>query len=174
MKNILSLLFILAFSLTVSAQTTGVKIYLENSRLDNHSQECGKVFAVTRNVPKTKAVATAALEELFKGVTPEEKAQDYESIFSEKSKSILMSLNIKKGAAYVNFRDDIRFAVGGASSSCGSETFYAQVEQTLKQFPNVKKIFYAIEGKPKDFYDWMQVGECPKELKNCSGKNFTK
>lgn len=172
MKKIILLLSIVAFPILISAQTTEVKIYLENSRLDNNSQDCGKVFPVTRKVLKTKAVARAALEELFKGVTAEEKAKEYHSIFSEESKSILIRLNIKKGAAYINFRESIKEAANGASSSCGSETFYAQVEETLKQFPTVKKIFYAIEGKPEDFYDWMQVGECPKELKNCSGKNF--
>jgi hypothetical protein len=42
----------------------------------------------------------------------------------------------------------------------------------LTQFKTIKKVFYAIEGNPADFYDWVQVGECPSELKNCSGKNF--
>ena len=172
MKNLLSLLFVIAFSIGVSAQTTSVKIYLGNSVQNPNSEDCGKVFAVTRQVPKTKAVARAALEELFKGVTAEEKAKDFYSTFSEESKSILIKLNIKRGAAYINFRGNTKDILNGASSSCGSEAFFAQVEKTLKQFPTVKKVFYAIEGKPEDFYDWMQIGECPKELKNCSGKNF--
>lgn len=173
MKKIILLLFIVAFPIFVAAQTTGVKIYLQNSRLASNSEDCGKVFPVTRKVAKTKAVARAALDELFKGVTTEEKAKDYSSIFSGKSKSVLLKLNIKNGAAYVNFRKSVRDAASGASSSCGSDAFYAQVEETLKQFPSIKNVFYAIEGKPEDFYsNWMQAGECPKELGKCSGKNF--
>jgi len=172
MKNVILLLFIIAFPVLVSAHTTSVKVYLGNSVQNPNSEDCGKVFAVTRRVPKTRAVARAALEELFKGVTAEEKAKDFYSTFSEESKSILIKLNIKRGAAYINFRENTKDILNGASSSCGSEAFFAQVEKTLKQFPTVKKVFYAIEGKPEDFYDWMQIGECPKELKNCSGKNF--
>jgi hypothetical protein len=29
-------------------------------------------------------------------------------------------------------------------------------------------------GDPSHFYDWMQVGECPKELRNCDAANFIK
>jgi len=172
MKNIVSLFLVLAFSIGAAAQTTGVKIYLGNNIQNPNSEDCGKVFPVTRQVPKTRAVARAALEELLKGVTAEEKAKDYYSTFSEDSKSLLIKLNVKKGAAYVNFRGNIKEVLSGASSSCGSETFFAQVEQTLKQFPTIKKVFYAIEGKPADFYDWVQIGECPKELRSCSGANF--
>ncbi len=173
MKKIILLLFIIAFPIFASAQTRGVRIYLGNSVKNSNSENCGRVFPVARRIPKTKAIARVALEELFKDVTAQEKAKDYHSIFSEKSKSILIRLNVKKGAAYVNFRESVKEAANGASSSCGSDAFYAQVEKTLKQFPAVKKIFYAIEGKPEDFYsNWMQVGECPKELGSCSGKNF--
>lgn len=172
MKNIASLFLVLAFSIGVAAQTTGIKIYLGNSVQNPNAEDCGKVFPVTRQVPKTKAVARAALQELLRGVTAEEKAQDYYSTFSEESKSLLLNLNVKKGAAYVNFRGNIEEVLSGASSSCGSQAFFAQVEQTLKQFPTIKKVFYAIEGKPEAFYDWVQIGECPKELRNCSGANF--
>jgi spore germination protein GerM len=154
------------------AQNTKIKIYLGNSEKNPQTEDCGKVFVVTRSVAKTKAVAKSALEELFKGVTDIEKTKKYESIFSTESASILNSLNIRNGAAYVNFSSNIQTSVSNASANCARDMFFAQIENTLKQFPNIKKVFYGIEGKPTDFYDWIGIGECPKELRKCSGKNF--
>ncbi len=172
MKILTLFCLLLCVTCVVSAQNTQVKIYLGNSEKNPRQDDCGKVFATTRNVPKTKSPAKAALEELFKGVTDEEKAKNYESVFSAESTSILNRLNIKNGTAYVNFNSSIQTKVSSASANCARDMFFAQIEKTLKQFPNIKKVFYAIEGKPADFYDWIGIGECPKELKKCSGKNF--
>jgi hypothetical protein len=46
--------------------------------------------------------------------------------------------------------------LGDAATSCGSAIFQAAVEKTLGQFPAVKKIFFAIENSPADYYDWMR------------------
>lgn len=172
MKKIILLTLLFVFPVVTFGQTTRVKVYFGNDKLNPNTEDCGRVFAVDRELPKTKAVAKAALEELFKGVSAAEKMQGYSSLFSVETKAILIGVKIKNGAAYVNFKNTIVEKLGNATSSCGSQIFGSQIETTLKQFPAVKKVFYAIEGKPKDFYDWMQVGECPKELKNCSGKNF--
>ncbi len=56
--------------------------------------------------------------------------------------------------------------------SCGSEVFMASIEATLKRFPTIKKVSYTIVGRPEDFHERVQIGECPEEIKNCSGKNF--
>jgi spore germination protein GerM len=164
------LLFCVPF--VISAQNTKVKIYLGNSEKNPQTEDCGKVFVVTRNVPKTKMIAKAALVELFKGVTDEEKAKKYESVFSAESSSILKNLNISKGSAFINFNSSIQQSVSSASASCARDMFFSQIEKTLKQFPSIKRVFYAIDGKPADFYDWIGIGECPKQLVNCSGKNF--
>ena len=166
------MLLILTFSATVFGQTASVKIYFSNDKLQRNQNSCSEVFPVVRKIPKTKAVANAALRELFRGATGRETAKGYSSLFSNKTKNILISVKIKNKAAYVNFKDDIEQSLGNATSSCGSQSFTAQIKKTLKQFPTIKKVFYAIEGKPKDFYDWIQIGECPPELKNCSGKDF--
>jgi hypothetical protein len=55
-----------------------------------------------------------------------------------------------------------------------AQIFFGQVENTLKQSPTVRKVFFAIEGDPSHFYDWIQIGECPKELKNCDSSKFIK
>ena len=171
MKVTVLLILLAVFPITTFSQTMMVKVYFTNTKFDPNMEDCNKVFPVTRKIKKTKTVARAALEELFKGVSAEEKEKGYWSLFSKENESFLISINIKKKAAFVNFKDIILRDYGSATTSCGAG-FIAQIESTLKQFPTVKKVFYAIEGNPEMFYEWMQVGECPKELKNCSGKDF--
>lgn len=174
MKTLILILLLFTFA-TVSfgqkSETMTVKLYFLNEKFDPNLEDCKKVHVVTRQIPKTKAVARAALEELFKGVTAEESAKGYVSFSPEETKGILKSVKIKNKAAYINFNKAVYEQMGTATTSCGSGIF-ASVEETLFQFPTIKKVFYAIEGNPADFYEWVQVGECPKELKNCSGKDF--
>jgi spore germination protein GerM len=151
--------------------TTTIKVYFHNERLNPNQEDCRKVFPTDRKVPKTKSVATAALLELFKGVTDEEKAAQFWSWPAEHTRGILKSVNVKNGAAYVNFTKAMYPQMGNATSSCGGG-FFPSVEKTLKQFPTIKKVFYAIDGSPKEFYEWAQVGDCPRELKNCDARNF--
>lgn len=153
------------------ARTMTIELYFLNEKLDPNLEDCRNVRAVTRTIPKRAAVARAALEELFKGVTPEEKAKGFVSFAPEETAGILKSVKIKNKAAYVNFNKVVYEQLGSATSSCGGG-FFSSVERTLRQFPTIENVFYAIEGSPRDFYEWVQVGECPKELKNCSGKNF--
>jgi spore germination protein GerM len=175
MKIFILLLFAFAILPTTFGQAKNsrtVKIYLSDTNNNPGFEDCGKVRAVNRTIPKTKTVAKTALEELFKGATKAEKAKGLTSIFSQKTSSILKSVNIKNGAAYVNLKNWVIQNLGTATTSCGAFTFVTPIEKTLMQFPSVKKVFFAIEGSPKDYYEWMQVGECPDELVNCSGKDF--
>ena len=177
MKRLISfllLLLIVPVASGQSRQTMLIKLYFPNTRFD--SGDCGvKVFPVTRKIPKTAAAARAVLEQLFAGPTAEEKAKGFFSDFSEDTKSFFFSVNVKNKAAYVNLGDPTLTPVtGNFTTSCGGSNFFGQVESTLKQFPSVRKVFYAIKGDPSLFYDWMQIGECPKELKNCDASNFIK
>lgn len=153
-------------------ETMTIKVYFSDGKNNPNFEDCAKVRAVSRTIPKTKAVAKAALEELFKGPTEAEKKDELSSVFSEETKSILKSVKIKNGAAYVNLDGSVIEKLGNATTSCGGAGYDASVEKTLKQFPTIKKIFFAVEGDPAIYYDWMQIGECPPELKNCSGKDF--
>ena len=170
------LLLLVASPAVVPAQqqTMQIKIYFPNSK--RASGDCGaRVYPVTRTVPKTKAVAKAALDQLFAGPTSEEQAKGFYSDFSDATKTLLVSVNIRNRYAYVNMRDLTgSSSIGNFTTSCGGSNFYGQVESTLKQFPGVRKAFFAFEGDPSHFYDWMQVGECPKELRNCDASNFIK
>lgn len=174
MKTLTLIFMIAAFSFVSFAQkseTMTLKVYFLNEKFDPNLEDCRKVHAVERKVSKTQAVAKTALEEFFKGVTSEESAKGYVSFTPDETKNILKSIKIKNSVAYINFNKVVYEQLGNATTSCGGG-FFSSIEQTLFQFPNIKKVFYAIEGSPRDFYEWVQVGECPKELKNCSNKNF--
>jgi hypothetical protein len=146
-----------------------VKAFFNNDKLDPEFS-CNKVFPVEREIPETLGVAKAALEELFKGPTEEEKSQGYVSWFSDITKDILKSLKIENNTAYVNL-EDIRQIIPNVSSSCGSAEFLAEVETTLKQFSGVDKVIIAINGKPSVFYEWIQIG-CAKENDFCDEAPF--
>lgn len=167
-------LFIAPAAYGQSRQAVTIKLYFPNTNYDKG--ECSvKVHPVTRKIPKTDAVGKAVLEQLFAGPTGSEKAKGFYSEFSEATKSFLISVNVKNKTAYVNLRDLTSTTnIGNFTTSCGGSNFFGQVENTLKQFSTIKKIFFAMDGDPSLFYDWMQMGECPKELKNCDASNFIK
>ena len=159
-------------ALAHSGDTIEIQLYFANERFNPNQDPCNKVFPVTRRIPRTRAVATAALVELFRGTTKEEEAAQYSGFPPSDTVGILKSVNVVKGAAYVNFTERMYTQMGNATTSCGGAAFFSMVEETLKQFPTIKRVFYAIERNPRDFYDWVQVGECPKGLRNCDNRNF--
>ena len=153
------------------AQTMTIKIYLSNDKLNPNIEDCRKVFPVTRTIPKTASTAKAALAELFKGATKDEEAKGYSGIPHTETNGILKSIRVKNGAAYVNFTNRVTEQMGNASTSCGGGQYWGMFDETLLQFPTIKKVFYAVEGNTNDFYEWVQVGECPYG-KHCAKKNF--
>ena len=174
LATLIVFLFITPITFGQSRQTITIKVYYPNARLDK--SDCPvKVYPIKRMIPTTPAVARAVLEQLFVGPTSQEKAQGFYSDFSDGTKSFLISVNVKGNVAYVNLSDlNSTTTIGNFTTSCGGSNFFGQVENTLKQFPTIKRVLYAMEGDPARFYDWMQIGECPKELKNCDASNFMK
>ncbi len=177
MRLVVGFIFVLLIlPMVVLAQTQGkgtttIKVFFLNTKNDPNLEDCRAVKPTTRTIPKTPAIARAALEELFKGVTPEEEARGFTSFSADETTGALKSINIVRGSAYVNFNPIVYEKLGSATSSCGGG-FFSSIEATLKQFPTVKRVFYAVDGDVAGFYDWVQVGECPKELKNCDNSNF--
>lgn len=151
--------------------TMAVKVFFHNEKLNPEMADCTKAFPTTRVIPKTSGVARAALDELFKGVTEEEKAKGFWSFEPESTSGIVKGLRVKNGAAYLNFTKAAFDKLGNATTSCGAG-FWPMVEMTLMQFPTIKKVVYAVEGNTNDFYEWVQVGECPHGRRHCSKANF--
>ncbi|MBU1039338.1 GerMN domain-containing protein [Patescibacteria group bacterium] len=132
--------------------------------------DCSLVEPVKRLVQKNSRIEEQALNQLLLGPTVEEKKQGYNSWFSQQTANKIISMSFKKGRVYVNLRD-LRTIIPGASSSCGSAQFLGQLENTLKQFPTVKQVFFAFDGSPENFYNWLQL-DCNNEDKLCDPQLF--
>lgn len=130
------------FDLTGEIMT--VKVYFNNNNLDPEFS-CNEVFPVEREVPKTQAVARAALEELLKGVRLEEQNQGFFTSINPNVK--IQSLVIENNTAKVDFDDQLEFQVGG---SCRVSAISAQIRETLKQFSTVKEVVISINGRTED------------------------
>jgi len=122
-----------------------VKVFFNNSQLDPEFS-CNKVFPVERIVPKTEAVARAALEELLKGqLTNEEEVSGFFTSINPNVK--IQKLTIVDNVAKVDFDKQLEFQVGG---SCRVSAIHAQIEQTLKQFSTVKEVVISVDGRIED------------------------
>src|SRR5688572_8693491 len=103
----LALLFLLAAAsgpaVGQKADTRTIKLYFLTEKNNEGFDDCKKVLPVNRKIPRTTAIATVALEELFKGPTAEEEARQFSGLGPEETKGILKSVNVRRGAAYVNF-----------------------------------------------------------------------
>jgi spore germination protein GerM len=98
-----------------------------------------------RIVPKTEAVARAALEELLKGPTDREKADKYFTAINPGVE--IQKLVVENGIAKVDFNETLDNPGGG---SCRVSAIRTQITQTLKQFPTVKDVIISIDGRIED------------------------
>ena len=129
-----------------SGELMPVKIFLSDPRFVNEPYfDCSKTIALERQVPKTQAVARAALEALLRGATEEERNQGYVSTINTGVR--IQGLAIKDGTAKVDFDEQMEFQVGG---SCRVAAVRAQIVDTLKQFPAVSDVIISINGRTKD------------------------
>jgi len=125
-------------------QTTAIKVFFNNSKMDPEFS-CNKVFPVQRTIPKTEAIARAAIEELLKGPTEQEKTDDY--FTSINSGVEIQKLTIKDGIARIDFDEQLEFQVGG---SCRVSAISSQITETLKQFSTVEQVIISINDRTED------------------------
>ena len=160
----------LAGATLAQRDTTHLLVYFSNARLAADPADCTAAFALDRHVPRTGAVATAALQQLFAGPTPAEQAMGYRSPFGAATAGLLKSVRVSDGTAYVDLHD-LRSALAGATSSCGAAEFQSQVQRTLRQFPSIKRVLFAIEGQPRTFHEWMNE-DCGPANGHCDPRPF--
>lgn len=121
-----------------------VKAYFNNSKMDPEFS-CNKVFSVQREIPYTKAVARAVLEELLKGPTEEEKKDGFFTNINSGVK--INSLVVDGRTAKVDFDERIEYQVGG---SCRVSAIRAEITETLKQFESVDEVIISVDGRIED------------------------
>ncbi len=126
------------------AETMTVKVFFTNTELDPGFMG-EKVFPARRTIPKTQAVARAALDELLKGPTEQEKASGFYTSINPGVK--IQKLSIANGVAKIDFNNQLEFQVAG-SARVGA--IRAQITQTLEQFSTVKDVIISIDGRTED------------------------
>ncbi len=93
-------------------------------------------------MPRSEAVATAAVTALCLGVSDEEQQAGLGSAVPAGTR--LLGLTVKDGVATVDLSGD--FASGGGSLSMQARV--AQVVYTLTQYPTVKSVDFRVDGEP--------------------------
>lgn len=121
-----------------------VKVYFPNTKMGS-TDDCSLVYPLNRKIPYTQAVGRAALNELFNGITQEEKEDGY---FTNLNTGIqIQSITIQNGIAKVDFNQKLQEGIGG---SCKVTSIRAQIEKTLLQFPTVNTVIISIDGQSED------------------------
>lgn len=101
----------------------------------------------------------AALEDLVRGPTAQERAAGVESWFSNETAGVLGAVEVDStGRAVVDFRDLDRRIAGG-SSSAGSTMLLQELNATVFAFPGIRSVEYRIGGSCARFWEWLQY-EC--------------
>lgn len=126
------------------SDTMIVQAFFGNNNLDP-DMTCEKVFAVSRQVPRTEGVARAALQELLAG--PNSTDQDYGFFTSINEGVQIQSLTIEDGVATVDFDEQIEYQLGG---SCRVTAIRAQITETLMQFDTVDSVVISVDGRTED------------------------
>ncbi|WIY00500.1 Gmad2 immunoglobulin-like domain-containing protein [Amycolatopsis mongoliensis] len=134
-----------------SAPVTTVEVFFHRGQADDPA----RVEPVRRTVPKTDAVATAAVAQLLGGPTAAERGQGYFSMFGPATAGKLKSVRVANGVAHADFRD-FRQLIPNATSSFGSAALLAELDATLGQFATVKSTVYSFDGNVTAFYEWLQ------------------
>ncbi len=128
-------------------EATYVNAYFANSGLDPEIT-CTKVFPVSRQLPKGENDKEFAIRQLLAGPRPEERSDLYETAINANTK--LLSLRVADGVAYADFDKQLNFEVGG---SCRVGFIRTQIEQTLKQFSDVREVVISVEGQVNEILE---------------------
>lgn len=140
-----------SFSLPIKfskEKTIEVSVFFGNLSLSSSGEqdECRRVYKTNRYIPKTQAVAQAAINELLRGVTDSEMLAGFFTSIPAGSK--LNSISIVDGAAKADFNETIESGGG----SCSMAARVAQIEQTLMQFPTIKSVKLSVNGRTEDIF----------------------
>lgn len=103
---------------------------------------------VLREVPQTRAVATAAMSALLEGPNDAEMAGSPAMSTTIPEGTKLLGLSIRDGVATVNLSRE--FESGGGSASIFGRL--AQVTYTLTQFSTVDSVLFQLDGKPVSLF----------------------
>jgi len=116
-------------------------VYFGNKNMGS-SEDCSKVFPVSRTVLNAETFGPGALEALLKGVSEAEKSSGYFTSINDKV--LVQKFEIKDKVAYVDF--DSRF-IEGVAGSCKVMAMKSQIENTLNNLPDIDSVVVSVNGK---------------------------
>lgn len=129
---------------TPPPETMGVKVYfmLEGGGTDYRPGPF--LVPVYREIPRTQAVATAAVRELIEGPTADEMASVPALHSAVPADTMLLGISIENGLATVDLSRE--FEAGGGTFSMAARL--AQMVFTVTQFPTVQEVEFHLDGEP--------------------------
>lgn len=127
-----------------------IQIFLSSRTEDPDILYCNRTYPISREVSRFSnnrksylgEYAYLALAELLKGPTEFEKKNGYFSSVNEGTK--IQQIIIENGVALVDFNQKLNKGVAG---SCKVQAIRSQIENTLKQFPEVKDVVISVDGE---------------------------
>lgn len=128
-----------------ASETLTIKVFYGNEKKNPNAMDCSLVYPLERKIAKTPTTALAALNEMIKGPTEEEKNQGYYS--SINTWATVNKVTIKDSTAYADFGASLEEQVGG---SCKVAAIASQIKETLKQFSAVKDVVISVDGRTED------------------------
>ncbi|MBI2064775.1 MAG: GerMN domain-containing protein [Candidatus Yanofskybacteria bacterium] len=136
----------------ISPQYSGVKVFFPNKVQDSDNLSCEKTYPASREISMSTnnsenrlgEIAYIAIKELLKGPTEADKAQGFFTSINLGAK--VQKISIVEGVANVEFDEEFNRGVAG---SCRVQTIRSQIEETLKQFPEIKEVIISVDGDSK-------------------------
>jgi hypothetical protein len=129
----------------ISEDTVEVEVFYTNPELDPW-QSCENVFAVKRHVSSDTNIYRAAIEALLEGPTEDEESEGYDTSIPERAKIKSVAADAE-GVVTADFDDRLDRGVAG---SCRVSAIRAQIESTLKQFPEVRDVIISVDGETEE------------------------
>lgn len=144
-----------------SRKTREVTIYVYQQPPETSGEFYGKIIPVKRKIVDHEPLSQA-LKLLLKGANEAETKQNLESFIFELD---FVAARIKNGTAQIHFKFQnpsiaLESWEGGGFDR---ENFNLAVEQTARQFPEVKRVSFCISGK-KGYTTEEPVGKCPFKM----------
>lgn len=131
-------------TVTIDPNMRALEIYFGNT-LSDPKAECEKVIPAIRSIAKAEKIGTAALQELLKGPSDEEKAAGFITGLPVEAK--LQTFTIEGTEGRPDFTAELDKGIAG---SCRVNAIRAQIEKTLLQFSTLKSARISIEGRSED------------------------
>ncbi|MFH1047964.1 MAG: GerMN domain-containing protein [Patescibacteria group bacterium] len=126
----------------ISPDLVELQIFMTNTNL-NLWQQCDKVFPVRRQISSNSNIYRAIIEALFAGPTENETANGYGTELPKGVKLKSVGADAE-GTVTADFDGKLERGVAG---SCRVTAIRAQIEATLKQFPEVHSVVISVEGQ---------------------------